>query len=476
MPEVDANRLIRYLQRPGGAQAEAAAQVQQGLGISQPTLSRLAHAAGDAVVRIGKARASRYALARTLGRAGCRWPVYRIDANGRAAEIGRLHALARGAWWWQPADPDRDSPLLHGEFADGLFPGWPWFLDDQRPQGFLGRAFARRVGPSLDAPEDLKLWRDEDIALALLQHGHDSPGDLVFGDAALRRALDSSWDASSQVAEDDREQVYPVRADLALHGDPAGSSAAGEQPKFALTLVSPDGGRRAVIVKFSGRLDTPASRRWADLLCCERIAADVLRGGDVPTASTQLLQADGRVFLESTRFDRTASGRRGLVSLAALDAAFYGHGARAWHEYARQLQGDGWLDADDARKLALTGWFGALIGNTDMHLGNISLELRHRRPLPLAPVYDMLPMRWRPAVTGEVALPERAPAWRPPLPLPHETDDWRVAAELALGFWREVVATERISEEFRAIARSAEGALGTAIQRVVGCEVGPAPG
>jgi hypothetical protein len=475
MPDVPSNSLIRYLQRPGSAQAVAAAQVQHGLGISQPTLSRLVRSAGDAVVRIGKARTSRYALARTLGRAGSRWPVYRIDANGRPSEIGRLHALARGAWWWQPADPDQNLPLLHGEFADGLFPDWPWFLDDQRPQGFLGRAFARRVGSSLGAPEDLRLWRDEDIALALLQHGHDSPGDLVFGDAALRRALDSSWDTGSQIAEEVREQAYPMRADLALHGDPAGSSAAGEQPKFALTLMLPDGNRRAVIVKFSERLGTPASRRWADLLCCEHIAAEVL-SGDVRTASTQLLQADGRVFLESTRFDRTQSGRRGLVSLAALDAAFYGHGARAWHEYAAQLQRDGWLDVDNARQLALTGWFGTLIGNSDMHLGNMSLELRDQRPLPLAPVYDMLPMRWRPAATGEVLTVESAPEWRPPLPLPHEADDWLVAAKLALHFWQEAAATERISEDFRTIARSSESTLETAIQRVVvNFDAGPAP-
>lgn len=466
MPEGDLNSLIRFLQRPGSAQAVAAAQVQRGLGISQPTLSRLAHAAGDAVVRIGKARASRYALTHTLGRAGSRWPVYRIDAKGRPAEIGRLHALARGGWWLQPADPDQASSLLHGEFADGLFPDWPWFLDDQRPQGFLGRAFARRVGPSLGAPEDLRLWRGEDIALALLQHGHDSPGDLVFGDASLRRALDSSWEAGSAIAEDDRDQVYPTHADLALRGDPAGSSAAGEQPKFALPLVRADGTRRSVIVKFSERLGTPASRRWADLLCCEHIAAEVLRSGDVSTASTQLMRADGRVFLESTRFDRTQSGRRGLVSLAALDAAFYGHGVRAWHEYAPQLQRDGWLDADNARQLRLTGWFGALIGNADMHLGNVSLELRSRRPLTLAPIYDMLPMRWRPAATGEVVPPERAPDWRPPLPLPHESEDWIVAADLALRFWQEAAATERISEDFRAIAQSAEGALETAIRRI----------
>jgi hypothetical protein len=33
-------------------------------------------------------------------------------------------------------------------------PGLSWFLDDQRPQGFLGRAFARRVA------EDIGAWPD----------------------------------------------------------------------------------------------------------------------------------------------------------------------------------------------------------------------------------------------------------------------------------------------------------------------------
>lgn len=414
-------------------------------------------------------------MARSLGRAGSRWPVYRIDADGRQSEIGRLHALARSAWWWLPADPDLRSPLLQGDFADGLFPDWPWFLDDQRPQGFLGRAFARRVGPSLGALEDLRLWRDEDIALALLQHGHDAPGDLVFGEAALRRALEPDLETGHRVAEDAREQAYPMRADLALHGDPAGSSAAGEQPKFALTLALPDGDRRAVIVKFSERRGTPASRRWADLLYGEHLAAEVLRSGNVCTAATQVLEADGRVFLESTRFDRTRLGRRGLVSLAAVDAAFYGHGARAWYEYAPQLQHDGWLDADSARQLTLTGWFGALIGNSDMHLGNVSLELRDRRPLPLAPVYGMLPMRWRPTATGEVLPAERTPEWRPPLPLPHQTDDWLVAADLAQRFWREAIANDRISEDFRIIARAAESALDRAIERIAGYHAGPAP-
>jgi hypothetical protein len=44
--------------------------------------------------------------------------------------------------------------------------------------------------------------------------------------------------------------------------------------------------------------------------------------------------------------------------------------------------------------------FGRLIGNSDMHSGNLSLfvelEGLAKGRFVLAPVYDMLPMRWRP--------------------------------------------------------------------------------
>ena len=81
--------------------------------------------------------------------------------------------------------------LLHGEFSDGLFPGLPWFLDDQHPQGFFGRAFARRVAADIGAPPDLLRWRADDIVLALLRHGDDLPGDLILGEAALAMAMDA---------------------------------------------------------------------------------------------------------------------------------------------------------------------------------------------------------------------------------------------------------------------------------------------
>ena len=52
-----------------------AAALGQALDVSQPTISRLLASAGERIVRIGRARATRYALSRVIARAGTRWPL-----------------------------------------------------------------------------------------------------------------------------------------------------------------------------------------------------------------------------------------------------------------------------------------------------------------------------------------------------------------------------------------------------------------
>ena len=431
---------------------QTAAQLMQALGLSQPALSRLI-AADEQVLRIGRARASRYVLARAVGRAGWRWPLYRIDIAGRAYGLGELRALHADAFHFEPAQAL--PALLQGEFAQGLFPGLPWFMDDLRPQGFLGRGFARSVAAEIDAPEDLQRWRADDVVLALLRHGHDLPGDLVLGEAALQHAHRLIAMPADAIAPDLRAARYPILAEAALRGDAVGSSAAGEQPKFLTTLLSDDG-YMPVIVKFSERTHTPTGRRWADLLYCEQIAGEVLRTQGVPAAESEIVAADGRVFLQSRRFDRTPRlGRRGFVSLSALDAAFFAHAHIDWWRLAPRLEADGWIAVADARHLRLLGWFGALIANSDMHLGNVALLRADARPFALAPAYDMLPMHYRPAVSGEV-VPREYTVQRPP---PAARDDWQQAAVMARAFWQRVSESTEISVEFRRIARAAGRAL-----------------
>lgn len=452
---------LEALLRQGGTYTNA--DIGRVLGASQPTVSRALAALGDRVARVGRGRATRYALHRDIARAGHSWPLYRIDADGRAEHLGDLSALHREGFYFAAS---RSLPaFVHGDFASGLFPGLPWFMDDQRPQGFLGRAFAQRIAAEIGAPTDLQRWQTDDVLLGIVLHGHDLPGDLVLGESALQRALQHmlSFDGTLQPAE--RDHRFAEQAEASLRGENVGSSAAGEQPKFLAKLREADGVRE-VIVKFSERGDSPAGRRWGDLLHCECIAAAVLRAHDQPTTRTEVLEADGRVFLESTRFDRTPQrGRHGFVSLAALDSAFHGHGSIDWWRYATQLQREGWIDATSARRLRVLGWFGVLIGNSDMHLGNAGLILGANRPLELAPAYDMLPMMFRPASTGEVVEREFAIT----LPTPEQQGDWSDAAVAALDFWGRVVESADVSAQFRLIAAQARetvaraaGKLGTA--------------
>ena len=89
-----------------------------------------------------------------------------------------------------------------------------------------------------------------------------------------------------------------------------------------------------------------------------------------------------------------------MVAVAAVHEAFvagpYGH----WAGTCEALVHQGRLPAPAGPQARALLEFGRLIGNSDMHGGNLSLfvdidGLAQGR-FALAPVYDMLPMRWRP--------------------------------------------------------------------------------
>ena len=313
----------------------------------------------------------------------------------------------------------------------------------------------------IGVPEDLARWTSDDVILALLRHGEDEAGDLILGETCLRAALSARLSPADALMESERSRRYPQFAEDTLQGDIVGSSAGGEQPKFTATL-SMEENHRPVIVKFSDRVETPSGRRWADLLHAEMIANEVLHAHGIAAADTTILEADGRVFLESTRFDRSpVLGRTGFIHLAAIDAAYYGHGRIRWQAFADELERDGWIDGSDAASLRMIGWFGELIANNDMHLGNAGLILCDERPLALAPVYDMLPMRFRPSANGEVV----SRHYEVPPPLPEQRDDWHRAASAALEFWRHVGDDAMTSTNFRAIADGAGTKLDRAMRR-----------
>lgn len=430
--------------------ALSAIDLSVALGVSQPTLSRvLGKIDPHRLVRLGKARAVRYALSREIGTIGESWPLYEIDEAGQAHHVGRLCTFeARQCGFLQ----DTPWESLRGNlFPSGLYPDLPWFLDDLRPQGFLGRTFARQYGQELGLPQDPRVWRSDDVILALVRYGHDLQGSFVLGNTMLDTVQERRISGVRVIPEERCAETYRERAQATLAGEWPGSSAAGEQPKFTATVESPEGAVRHVIVKFNGRSGRPEDQRWGDLLAAEHCASVLLRDHGIAAAQTRLIDAGGRRFLESIRFDRVGlHGRRGLVSLFALDAAFWGRMDTPWTLASDRLVRGGWLTGQDAEQMSLLWWFGVMIGNTDMHYGNISLFLGKGRPLALAPCYDMLPMFYRPGLEGE--LTDRPVT--PPPPPPEFLRVWSQASELAELFWIRVSGDSLFSDSFKMIARS----------------------
>lgn len=414
--------------------AASGAELQARLGISQPTVSRLVRAAGEAVLCLGKARATRYARRRLLPPLGDVLPLYRVDPEGEVHRFGQLYPLAAGQFACAFAG---QAPVLH----DGL----PWFLQDMRPQGFMGRQFAQRFGAALGLPARLGDWDDDAHLLALGLYGEDLAGNLMVGDGSLARFYQRAL-ADDALPESARAQAYPRLAEAFLDEQP-GSSAGGEQPKFTARLRLPGDGVRAVIVKFSPPGEDAASRRWRDLLRAEHEALRLLAERGLPAAPTRLLDAGGRLFLEVERFDRVgARGRRGLLSLAALDDHYFGRRDN-WPAAAGRLRQRGLLTDAEVRTISLLDTFGALIANNDRHFGNLSLfadDFAHA----LAPAYDMLPMAYRPTDQGEL----RPVAFQPPLPTAASAEVWPAALALASTYWRRLADAASLSPDFRAIA------------------------
>jgi hypothetical protein len=364
------------------------------------------------------------------------WPLIQIDAHGAPRMLGRIHARARDQFWL-------DAPIgSYPQLSDGL----PFFLQDLIPQGFIGRTVPYRF-PELGLPERVADWSDDHVLTYLCQRGEDCIGDLILGEESLQRFLGRPDSATAPIEVTERANEYPKLAEAAIAGSVSGSAAGGEHPKFTASIRHRDSIRH-VLVKFSPAGVDPVARRWSDLLVCEHVATHVLQRAGLTSSSTQWLAANGRSFLEVTRFDRTgARGRSGLVSLAALSNEFLGR-HDSWASACIGLANAGIISQTDAGKVRRIATFGRLIANTDMHFGNLSFRLSFEGGLSLAPVYDMLPMLYAPTAGGAVSAQE----FEPPLPCSANLDVWHEMASLAESYWREVGARVEISGDFSALA------------------------
>ena len=422
------------------AGARTAQELAHAAEVSQPTVSRALAGLGHDVVRIGRGSQTRYALRSEIASLGSSWPLFLIEEDASPSQLGRLHSLAGGGYWFERVSPDSWPSLVGDEFRDGIFPGLPWFLDDARPQGFLGRVLAKQHGSQLGEGGNPALWSNSSVLESLIRFGHSLPGAFVLGNDALKKALSDSGE--NIVDPQSREKDYPELATSVLQGNIVGSSAGGEQPKFTIRL----GHDRNVLVKFSLAMDLPEGRRWADLLTAEKLALDVLSENGIRCPSAEVFDFGNRRFLELERFDRTAvGGRIPTVSLQSFDAAFLGIGPSSWSTLASSMEESNLLSSAQAQQLSSIWHFGRLIGNTDMHLGNMSFLLPPKPPLTLAPVYDMLPMIYRPGLEGQI--PERQQ-------LPEPSRSQEREAVMARDFWERVARAPSISTSFREIADS----------------------
>lgn len=447
--EAARERLDSIMLRSGLA---SAISLSDKLGVSVATLHRMLHERGNQIVRLGSTKQARFALRRIVRSKRASIPVYLINEQGQGVNCGMLDLIA----------PEGSVfPLHHlgwptdAEHLKGAWDGLPYFLYDMRPQGYLGRIFARQAAVDLDVPTDPERWSDDHIIDVLSRRGADTPGNLIVGDDAYTLWLQSVASPTPAIQKGLEAEQYLVLASEATALIGGGSSAGGEFPKFTAKRVLEGSDTPHVIVKFSGADDSLPVRRWSDLLVCEHLALQTLRKNtQLLAAKSRILMAEGRTFLEVERFDRHGEfGRLPLISLAVLDAAFIGSGNGDWPTLIEKLVSLSMVSKALVQETLVLWWFGRLIGNSDMHLGNLSFQLIKNEgqsvSMHLSPAYDMLPMLYAPLSGGEVPLRKFAAA----LPLPQHAIAWRIAYDAATSFWEAASQDERISLTFREIAR-----------------------
>lgn len=420
-----------YLMRGSATSKE----IQAETGLSQTAVSRQLRGMGDAVVKLPNMRPPKYAMTRNAFGGGNKLPLVMVDAHGNTVLVAYIRPLVPGGFFVEPAT---GMPhVLLGESESGLYQDLPYFLSDLCPQGFLGRQIAGDLASqSSDFPPDPRHWNTNHIGRYLISNGDDLPGNFKFGEQALLRVRRKPVVTT--------ETDYPALADSVMSGTIPGSSAGGEQPKFTTFCAT----RSAhVIVKFSPIGNSDVARRWRDILITEYHATEALHSLDFPAAETRLIEMDGRLFLESERFDRAGEfGRMPMLSLLSIDAEFTGIGSD-WPKvldalYKRKLVS--WEHVIDAECL---WWFGRLINNTDMHLGNLSFSIEGG-VFRLLPVYDMCSMGFAPKSGGEVMPYSFVPPECKGAIL--DVKGIEVIQEMARNFWERVASDALISDEFKA--------------------------
>jgi HipA-like C-terminal domain len=351
--------------------------------VSQPTISRALAGLGDRVVRIGTARNTRYALKKDiLGEPATHellWNGSDVAGSNMTYRFGQMTYLQDN---WLHVQSGKHEWITQGRL--------PWFLTPLQPKGFLGRALAK-TRP--DLPSDPEKWSLAQVLHTAVTYIHDPIGAFFVNSSQT-----SNWGAPLSTDHLGEYLDHLVLSVEQEQGTVVGSSAGGEQPKFTIHQLN---GYKS-IVKFSPPLaaDSRAiiSERWRALLMLEHLALQTLSSHAVLSARTELIQTKLRTHLKVARFDRDIAGMMHVVSLEAIHNEFVKGSYDNWVRTSQALHAKKLISSQELSQIATIFAFGHYIGNTDMHSGNLSFFVDDviKPKIRLAPVYDMLPMMWRP--------------------------------------------------------------------------------
>jgi hypothetical protein len=439
----NADDIVAYLRSRGLLSQK---EICKGLSISQSTFSRaIQEVIGGDVLLFGRARKTVYGAKRAITDVGHKIGILLIDRDGKARNHGYLYSIFPSGFVWQVEDSN----------VREVFKDLPYFLDDLRPQGFLGRIIPR-VHSDLGYPPDIRHWSGDHTLGYLIRYGFDTTGQVLLGERAIILYEQSKAAAlQNKISKSQRPAKYSLLAVETLEKGTPGSSAAGEQPKFTCHLEIPTKKNRgkkqsaitSVLVKFSPRTDETVGRRVGDLLISECLAHQLLKQEKISVPDSTIHEFKDQIFLEVERFDRTlAGGRRGVISLNALNMEFIAN-TGSWTDVGDELAQKKIILSSTFETICKLDLFGELIANTDRHHGNLSFFFDDLNVGELTPVYDMLPMLYMPQ-QGQVL--ERVYLPQPPKTsqLPH----WDWAKKLALQYWDLIAADPRISKGFQKIA------------------------
>ncbi len=269
---VSRERLLQTLrENPRRSSTELSRQ----LGVSAQSIRRLLNELPEnTVLTAGQTRRARYALRRALRGVLDDLPLYAINEAGQARSLGSV-ALIQPEGTLLPLE--RTAWPVPTESRDGWWDGLPYPIYAVRPQGYMGRRFARAEHLALGVTDDPEEWSDDDILWVLSRRGSDVIGNLLLGNAAYELWLKSKMQNLAPLPAPTLPVAYSQLAGQAVALSGGGSSAAGEFPKFAASRDLEGALTPHVLVKFSGAAGSAAEQRWGDLLVCEHLALECAR-------------------------------------------------------------------------------------------------------------------------------------------------------------------------------------------------------